>query len=50
MKILIADSQPVIIEGIKSILNQFNNIKIIEEADNKITLFEKIQTLKPVQP
>ncbi len=47
MKILIADSQPVIIEGIKSILNQFNNIKIIEEADNKITLFEKIQTLKP---
>lgn len=47
MKILIADSQPVIIEGIKSFLNQFNNIEIIEEADNKITLFKKLETLKP---
>lgn len=47
MKILIADSQPVIIEGIKSFLNQFNNIEIIEEADNKIALFKKLETLKP---
>lgn len=47
MKILIADSQPIIIEGIKSIFNQFNNIEIIEEADNKIALFEKLDTLKP---
>ncbi|MBI5540553.1 MAG: response regulator transcription factor [Bacteroidia bacterium] len=47
MKILIADSQPVTIEGIKSILSQFNNIRIIEEAENKITLFEKLESLTP---
>jgi DNA-binding NarL/FixJ family response regulator len=47
VNILIADSQPVIIEGIKSILNQFNNIKVIEEAEDKINLFEKFEKLKP---
>lgn len=46
VNILIADNQPVIIEGIKSILKQFNNINIIEEAEDKNSLFIKLNALK----
>ena len=47
MKILIADTQPIVIEGIKSLLYQFNNIQNIEVAENKESLISTLNTLKP---
>ncbi len=47
MKILIADTQQVIIEGVKFFLGQFNNIESIEEADDRNILFNKLEFTKP---
>ena len=47
MKILIADTQQVIVDGVKSFLSQFNNIKSIEEAEERKTLFDKLETFTP---
>ncbi len=47
MKILIADSQPVIIEGIRSLLSRFNNLQAIEEAEDRNTLFVKLSAFMP---
>lgn len=47
LTLVIADDHPLVLEGLKSLINKNSNYKVIGEATNGVELIEQVRSLKP---
>jgi two-component system, NarL family, nitrate/nitrite response regulator NarL len=47
IRVLISDGQPVVLEGLRSVLNQYANIQVVGEALDGMETIEKAVSLEP---
>jgi DNA-binding NarL/FixJ family response regulator len=47
IRVLIADGQPIVLEGLRYVLNQYSHIQVVGEAADGIEMIEKATHLEP---
>ncbi len=47
IRVLIADGQPIVLEGLRCVLNQYSHVQVVGEAADGIELIEKATHLEP---
>jgi two-component system, NarL family, nitrate/nitrite response regulator NarL len=47
IRVLIADAQPIVLEGLKSVLSQYPHIQIVGEAADGVETIEKVAQIDP---
>ena len=47
IRVLIADSQPIVLEGLRSVLSQYPHIQVIGEALDGVEAIDKVVQLEP---
>ena len=47
IRVLIADAQPIVLEGLRSVLNQYAGIQVVAEAADGMETIDKVVHLDP---
>lgn len=47
IRVLVADDHPIVRQGIRSLLTQYDDLEVIGEADNGVTVLETMDQLRP---
>src|SRR5947208_2884327 len=47
IRVLIADAQPIVLEGLRSVLSQYPSIQLVAEASDGVETIDKVVHLEP---